>query len=105
MEFSDRADPGGCDRFMVTFVFLLFMFAVPSLQTAPKGIFFFFANKLPIQTKRGIAPNFQDSYVMKSEHSHSDWFDVKCSLLEKLTESEFTVVVIGTICLKRFMPL
>ena len=31
------------------------------------------------------------------EQNHSEWFDVKCSILDKLTESElFTTVVTGT---------
>ena len=46
------------------------------------------------------------SNVSKFLHNHSEWFDVKCSILEKCTETElFTVVVIGTRCPKHLMPL
>ena len=40
------------------------------------------------------------------KQSHLEWFDVKCSVLEKQTESELSrVVLIGARCLKCLMPL
>ncbi|KAL7850800.1 hypothetical protein SRHO_G00201490 [Serrasalmus rhombeus] len=36
---------------------------------------------------------------LRCKRRHSEWVDGKCSILEKLTESElFTVVVMGTRC-------
>ena len=60
-------------------------------------------------SQRGIPPVFQNFcqvQLWRCKQSHLDWFGVKCSVLEKLAESElFTVVLIGTRRLKSLLPV
>ena len=52
-----------------------------------------------------MVTNFCIMKCFRCKQSHSEWFDVKCTILEKPESDLFTVVVIGTSGPKSLMPL